>query len=212
MLRIRLSRVGRKNQPFFKIVVVPKSAPHKGGKFRDEVGTHDPVNEETEIDAEKVRKWIAQGAQPSDTVHNLLISHGIISGKKKEVHDKEPTEPSKEEEQKESEEKKEEETKPEEDEGKKEEDEEEKKEEAEEETKSEEEEKEEEEKKEEKETKKETKGKAIEELDLTTRITNALEDSGIKNVEELKDKSEEELLDIKGLGEKSVEKILKELE
>lgn len=199
MLRIRLSRVGRKNQPFFKIVVIPKSGPPKGGKFKDEVGTHDPVKEETKINEEKVRQWIAKGAQPSDTVHNLLVSKGIISDDKREVHDKEPAESSEEkgEEEKEDAEETEEQTEDKE------------KEEA-----TGEEEKDEEKKEPSKEEPSQEEGEdeSIEKLDLTTRITNALKDGGIANVEELEEKSKEELLDVKGLGEKSVEKILEELE
>ncbi len=227
MLKIRLSRVGRKKQPFFKIVVIPKSAPPKGGRFRDQVGTHDPVNKETIIDHEKARAWIAKGAQPSGTVHNLFIKHGVITGRKVEVHDKDPIEakPDKEAEdkKKESEEKAEKIDKKETE--KSEEEKEEKSEKAEKEkdakeepekkdnTKKEvkeenkkEEEKPKENKKEEKEEKKE-----LDSLNLTTRITNALKDAGIDTVEKLRKKSKEELAEIDGLGEKSIEKIIEEL-
>ena len=201
MLRIRLSRVGRKNQTFFKIVVMPKSGPPKGGKFRDEIGTHDPVNKETVIDSDKARGWLAKGAQPSDTVYNLFVKHGVISGRKREVHDKDPVEPKEEDPEGEQapvgagEEKKEdtEEVK-------------------------------EEEKKEDTEEVKEEdpegeqapvgageEKKGLEDLDLTTRIINALEDEGIDTIEKLKEKSEDELSEVKGLGKKSIEKIQKEL-
>ncbi|MGM0439472.1 MAG: 30S ribosomal protein S16, partial [Patescibacteria group bacterium] len=116
MLRIRLSRVGRKKQPFFKIVVIPRGAGTKSRNFRDEVGTHDPVNKETIIDADKARGWIAKGAQPTDTVHNLFVKYGVITGRKVEAHDKDPVEPEekpeeKEEKQEEKKETKEEESK-----------------------------------------------------------------------------------------------------
>ncbi len=240
MLKIRLSRVGRKKQPFFKIVVIPKSAPPKGGRFRDEVGTHDPVNKETIIDADRARGWIAKGAQPSDTVHNLFIKHGIITGKKIEVHageepiEAEPEKEEKAEEEPKKEEKKEEkaekteekqEEKPEEKEVKKEKsepkkeekkedkpEEKEKKEEKEVKKEKSEEKPKKEDKEEAKEEKKEDKGgKGLDSLDLTTRIINALEDAGIDTVEKLKKKSKEELAEVDGLGEKSIEKITEEL-
>jgi ribosomal protein S16 len=238
MLRIRLSRVGRKNQPFFKIVVIPKSAPPKGGKFRDQVGTYDPVNKDVTIDSEKARKWIAQGAQPSETVHNLFIKHGVIRGRKVAVHDKDPVEPEekKEEtkEEKETEEKKEvkaeekkeesKEEKPKEEKSEKEEEKEEQAKEEKEEKKESKEEKETEEKKEEpkekskkeepkkeeKENKKEKK-EGLESLELSTRISNALEDAGIDSLKTLKAKSKEELSEVKGLGKKSIEEIMEKL-
>ena len=233
MLRIRLSRVGRKKQPFFKIVVIPRSAGTKSRNFRDEVGTHDPVNKETTIDEEKARGWIAKGAQPTDTVHNLFVKHGVITGRKKEAHDKDPVEPEPKEEKTEKEEKEEkketkeevkkeeetegkesEEEKPEEkeegaekEEEKKEESEDEEDEEEAEETEDEEEVKDEEDK-EETEEEKEGKGDDLNSLDLTTRIINSLEDAGIDTVEKLKEKSEDELKEVKGVGPKSIEKIM----
>ncbi len=227
MLKIRLSRVGRRNQPFFKIVVIPKSAPPKGGKFRDQVGTYDPVNKEVTIDEEKARKWIAQGAQPSDTVHNLFIKHGVIRGRKVAVHDQEPIEPeekaeekeeTKEEPKKQKVEDKKEEKGTEVKDGKKEEKKEKpesKKEEKE--TKEKEEDKEEPkekktkgktEEKEEKKEPKEEKAGGLDSLELSTRITNALEDAGIDTVEKLKKKSADELSEVKGLGKKSIEEIM----
>ncbi len=210
MLKIRLSRVGRKKQPFFKIVVIPKSRPPKGGRFTDQVGTYDPVNKDVSIDKDKARGWIAKGAKPSGTVHNLFVKYGVLTGKKVKVHDKDPVEPEpkkpEEEEKEESKAEKEEEKEKKEEEGKDEKESEKKKNEPK---------KKEDSKKEEKDSdKKEEKGKkdkkdeGLDSLDLTTRIVNALEEAGIKTVEELKKKKKEELEEIKGLGEKSIEKIL----
>ncbi len=194
MLKIRFSRAGRKKQPFFKIVVIPKSAPPTGSKFRDQVGTYDPVTKDVQIDHDKARAWIARGAQPSDTVHNLFIKYGVITGKKVKVHDKDPVEP--------EEEKIEEEMNIESS-VKKEQKEEVKEEEV----------KEDKEKKEEENEKsdKEEKGKSLEDLDFGARINNALEEAGIKSVEDLKGKTKEELAEIKGLGEKSIEAIMDEI-
>ena len=236
MLRIRLSRVGRKKQPFFKIVVIPRSAGTKSRNFRAEVGTHDPVNKETVIDEEKARSWIAKGAQPTDTVHNLFVKYGVITGRKKAAHDKDPVEPEPKEEKKEDskkvdegkeEEKKEEkidEEKEEEKEAEKEQEENEEKEEKEdveeenEEKKNKEEENEEKAEKEDEEADKEKEaeeekegGDDLESLDLTTRIINSLEEAGIDTVAKLKEKSEEDLGEVKGLGPKSIEKIMNEL-
>ena len=219
MLRIRLSRAGRKKQPFFKIVVIPKSAGTKSRNYKAELGTHDPVNKETTIDADLARSWIAKGAQPTDTVHNLFIKHGVITGRKKEAHDKDPVEP-KEEEKEGKEEKEEVEESTEDDEEKTEESaeeeekaeeddkEDEKEEESDEDDQDEDDEKDEE-TEEEKEDEEDEKGESgLESLDLTTRIINSLEDAGIDTVEKLKEKSEDDLKEVKGLGPKSIEKIM----
>ncbi len=83
MLMIRLLRKGKRNQPFFKIVVSDKRNPPKGGRFTDVVGFINPLTKEKKIDAEKAKYWISVGAQTSDTVHNLLVREKIIIGKKR---------------------------------------------------------------------------------------------------------------------------------
>jgi small subunit ribosomal protein S16 len=82
MLKIRMQRVGRINQPAFRIVVVEHTASPKAGKFVDKVGTYNPKSKERTLDEAKIKHWISVGAQPSATVHNMLISVGIIQGKK----------------------------------------------------------------------------------------------------------------------------------
>jgi len=82
MLVIRLLRKGRKNQPFFKIVVTDKRNPPKGGRFTDVVGFLNPHTKERKINAEKVKYWLSVGAKTSDTVNNLLVKEKIITGKK----------------------------------------------------------------------------------------------------------------------------------
>lgn len=86
MLRIRLRRTGRKNQPFFQIVVIEKSAPPKGGRAKEVVGFLNPVTKEKEVKEERVKHWLSVGAKPSDTVHNLLVEEGMLKGPKKEAH------------------------------------------------------------------------------------------------------------------------------
>ncbi|MBZ1348573.1 MAG: 30S ribosomal protein S16 [Candidatus Nealsonbacteria bacterium] len=88
MLRIRLFRVGKKNQPFFKIVVTDKRKPPRAGRFVEQVGFYNPLSKEKNLKAERIRYWLSIGAKPSATVHNLLISENIIEGKKIGVHKK----------------------------------------------------------------------------------------------------------------------------
>jgi small subunit ribosomal protein S16 len=82
MLMIRLQRIGRKNDPSFRIVVTDKRESVKSNRFADIVGTYQPKAGTIQIDGEKVKAWITKGAQPSPTVHNMLVSEKIIEGKK----------------------------------------------------------------------------------------------------------------------------------
>ena len=88
MLVIRLLRVGKKNQPSFKIVVTEKQNPPRGGRFVEEVGNYNPVTKEKGLKQERIKYWVSQGAQPSNTVHNLLVKEGILEEKKIPVHKK----------------------------------------------------------------------------------------------------------------------------
>lgn len=82
---IRLQRVGRTNDPSFRVVVTDSKNGPKSGKFLEIVGSHNPKTEATTIDAERVKHWLAHGAQPSGTLRNLLITQKIIDGKKVNV-------------------------------------------------------------------------------------------------------------------------------
>ena len=72
-VKIRLRRMGAKKAPFYRIVVADSRYP-RDGRFIEEIGTYDPNQEPSavKVDAEKVKKWIANGAQPTDTVARLL--------------------------------------------------------------------------------------------------------------------------------------------
>ncbi len=72
-VKIRLSRHGAKKHPFYRIVVANSRSP-RDGKFIDLVGRYDPNTDPSTVtfDMEKVNKWLADGAQPSDTVARLL--------------------------------------------------------------------------------------------------------------------------------------------
>lgn len=73
MLTIRLSRIGKKKKPFYRVVVIERTRP-RDGRVREAVGTYDPLKKPAEIklDAERVKHWLAVGAQPSDTVRSLI--------------------------------------------------------------------------------------------------------------------------------------------
>ncbi len=79
---MRLQRIGRKNAPSYRVLVVDSHQGPKSGKFVDLIGSYDPKHDSITLDGEKVRAWIAKGVQVSPTVHNLLISQKIIEGKK----------------------------------------------------------------------------------------------------------------------------------
>ncbi|MGN0664591.1 MAG: 30S ribosomal protein S16 [Negativibacillus sp.] len=72
-VKIRLRRMGAKKAPFYRVVVADSRYP-MDGRFIEEVGYYDPSKNpaEVKIDAEKAKKWIANGAQPTDTVKSLL--------------------------------------------------------------------------------------------------------------------------------------------
>jgi small subunit ribosomal protein S16 len=88
MLVIKLFRVGKKNQPSFKIVVTKKGSPTKGGRFVEQIGFYNPVTKEKVLNQERIKYWISVGAQPSPTTHNLFVSAKIIDEKKIDVHKK----------------------------------------------------------------------------------------------------------------------------
>jgi small subunit ribosomal protein S16 len=103
MLVIRFFRVGKKNQPSFKIVVTDKRNPPRGGRFVEEVGFWNPLTKEKILRKERIKYWLSVGAQPSKSVYNLLISEKIIEGKKFAVHKKKKEKEEQKEEKKEGE-------------------------------------------------------------------------------------------------------------
>ena len=77
-VNIRLRRMGAKKTPFYRVVVADSRSP-RDGRFIEEIGYYNPTTEPSEIkiDAEKANKWIANGAQPTETVKVLLKKCGI---------------------------------------------------------------------------------------------------------------------------------------
>jgi len=78
-VKIRLKRMGKKKAPFYRIVVADSRSP-RDGRFIDEIGTYNPLTNPAEIkvDAEKAAKWIANGAQPTETVRTILKKSEVI--------------------------------------------------------------------------------------------------------------------------------------
>lgn len=88
MLVIRFFRVGKINQPCFKIVVTDKRRSSTTGRFVEEVGFYNPITKEKVLRADRIKHWISVGAQPSPTVFNLFLKEKIVEGKKIDVHKK----------------------------------------------------------------------------------------------------------------------------
>lgn len=78
-VKIRLRRMGAKKAPFYRVVVADSRYP-RDGRFIEEIGLYDPTKEPSfiKIDAEKAKKWIANGAQPTDTVRQLLKITNVL--------------------------------------------------------------------------------------------------------------------------------------
>jgi small subunit ribosomal protein S16 len=78
-VKIRLRRMGAKKAPFYRIVVADSRYP-RDGRFIEELGVYDPTREPSviKIDAEKAKKWIANGAQPTDTVRALMKKNDLL--------------------------------------------------------------------------------------------------------------------------------------
>jgi len=78
-VKIRLKRMGAKKAPFYRVVVADSRYP-RDGRFIEEIGTYNPMVNPSEftVDAEKAKKWIANGAQPTDTVRALLKKNGVL--------------------------------------------------------------------------------------------------------------------------------------
>ena len=80
MVKIRLTRMGAKKKPFYRIVVADSRSP-RDGRFIEIVGNYDPLQKPAviNVDEEKVINWVLKGAQPTDTVRSLLSQKGIMA-------------------------------------------------------------------------------------------------------------------------------------
>lgn len=84
MLTIKLSRFGKKKQPTYRILVLEKSK-DPWGDYLEMLGHYNPRSKELKLNIERVKYWISKGAKPTDSMHNMLVSQGVIEGKKKRV-------------------------------------------------------------------------------------------------------------------------------
>ena len=78
-VEMRLTRIGAKKAPFYRVIVADSRSP-RDGRFIDTIGTYNPLTTpvEIKIDAEKAKKWLGNGAQPTETVKALLKKSGIV--------------------------------------------------------------------------------------------------------------------------------------
>ena len=79
MVKMRLRRMGAKKAPFYRVIVADSRSP-RDGRFIEEIGYYNPLTNpaEIKIDAEKAKKWLGNGAQPTETVKSLLKKSGIV--------------------------------------------------------------------------------------------------------------------------------------
>ena len=77
---IRFQRIGRTNDPAFRIVVLEKERAAKAGNIVELLGTYNPRSKALTLNEESVKEWISKGAQPTGSIHNLLVNKGVIQG------------------------------------------------------------------------------------------------------------------------------------
>lgn len=82
---IRFQRIGRKNDAAFRMAVLEKTAGPKAGKYVDLVGTYNPKTKAVTYKADRIKDWMAKGAQVSPSLKNLLIKEGVLEGEKTQV-------------------------------------------------------------------------------------------------------------------------------
>ena len=85
MLMMRLQRVGRKNDPSYRIVVTDKRTGPKSNKHVAILGSYNPKMDHVQIKADEAKEWLSKGVQPSDTVHNILVAQKVLDTKKLNV-------------------------------------------------------------------------------------------------------------------------------
>lgn len=86
MVKLRLKRMGKKGAPFYRIVAADSRSP-RDGRFIEQIGTYNPTKAEEKVtlDKELAKKWLSNGAQPTDTVRSILSHEGVL----KEMHEAE---------------------------------------------------------------------------------------------------------------------------
>ncbi len=87
MLAIKLQRIGKKHQPSYRLIVQEKRT-KLGGTYVEDVGWFNPILKKHEFRRDRIEHWMKIGARPTDTVWNLFVTAGIVSGPKRAVHKK----------------------------------------------------------------------------------------------------------------------------
>ena len=84
MIKLRLKRMGKMGAPFYRIVAADSRSP-RDGRFIEQIGTYNPTKAEEKVtlDKELAKKWLSNGAQPTDTVRSILSHEGVL----KEMHE-----------------------------------------------------------------------------------------------------------------------------
>ena len=85
MLAIKFKRIGKKHQASFRIIVTEKRSKLQG-RYVDDLGWFNPHNDQFNINKERASHWLKNGAQPTDSIHNLLVRASVIKGPKRPVH------------------------------------------------------------------------------------------------------------------------------
>lgn len=80
-----MQRTGRTNSPAFRIIVTEHTRGPKSANFVEKVGSYNPKTKERSLNAERVKYWLSVGAKATGTMHNMLVSAGIVEGKKVNV-------------------------------------------------------------------------------------------------------------------------------
>lgn len=87
MLAIKFKRIGKKGQASFRVIVIEKRL-KINGRFTADLGWYNSRTDQFSIENDLAKDWILKGAQPTDSVHNLLVKAGVIAGSKVAVHKK----------------------------------------------------------------------------------------------------------------------------
>ena len=85
MLKIRLQRIGRKNDPAFRAVLTDSKNSTKSGRFLEILGTYNPKLGTRNLKTDRIQYWMSKGAQCSQTMHNFLVHDKVVAGKKVNV-------------------------------------------------------------------------------------------------------------------------------
>lgn len=81
MVKLRLKRLGKKHQPFYRIVAM-KAKTKRDGETIEDLGHYNPMSKDTKVNTERIQYWLSVGAQPTDSVVRILVRQGVVDEKK----------------------------------------------------------------------------------------------------------------------------------